>query len=101
MEFLPGFEADSLAGSDADLGAGSRIAANAGFASADAKNAKSAQFDALAGGQGLLEALEYCIHRSLRLSAGEASALDYMMDDVLLNQWGNLAGATAFECTTT
>jgi hypothetical protein len=24
-----------------------------------------------------------------------------MMDDVLLNQWGNLAGATAFDCTTT
>ena len=101
MKLLAGFEADSFAGSDADLGAGSRIAANAGFSSADAKNAKSAQFDALAGGQGLLEALEYCIHRSLRLSAGEASALDYMMDDVLLNQWGNLAGATAFDCTTT
>jgi hypothetical protein len=101
MKLLAGFETDSFAGSDADLGAGSRIAADAGFAGADAENAKSAQFDALAGGQGLFETLEYRIHRSLRLGAREASALDYMMDDVLLNQWGNLAGATAFDCTTT
>ena len=101
MQFLAGLEADGLAGSDADLGAGAGIAADAGFAGADAENAKSAQFDALAGGQGLLQALENRIHRSLRLGARQARALDYMMDDVLLNQWGNLAGATGFDCTTT
>jgi hypothetical protein len=94
MKFLAWLEADSFSRSDAYLGAGARIAANAGFTGADAENAKSAQFDALTGGQGLFEALENGIHRSLRLGSREAGALDYMMDDVLLNQRGNLAGAT-------
>jgi len=94
MQFLARFKAHRLAGGNADLGAGSGIAANAGFAGADAEDAKSAQFDALAGGQSLLEALEYRIHRGLCLGTGQARALDYMMDDVLLNQWSNLTGAT-------
>jgi hypothetical protein len=94
MKLLAWLEAYGFTRRDAHLGAGAGIAANAGFAGADAENAKSAQFDALTGGQGLLEALENGIHRSLRLGAGKAGALDNMMDDVLLNQRGNLAGAT-------
>ena len=94
MQLLARFEADGFAGSDADLSAGAGIAADAGFAGADAENAKSAQFDALAGGQSLLEALEDRIHRGFCLGARQARALDYLMDDVLFNQWGNLAGAT-------
>ena len=94
MKLLPWLKADRFSRSNAYLGAGARIAANAGFAGADAENAKSAQFDALTGGQGLLEALENGIHRSLRLGPRKAGALDNMMDDVLLNQRGNLAGAT-------
>ena len=43
------------------------IAANACFTGADAEYAKSAQFDALTGGQGLFQALEDRIHRSLCL----------------------------------
>ena len=101
VQFLAGLETNSLAGGDADLSAGPRIAADAGFAGADAENAKSAQFDALAGGQGLLQALENRIHRSLCLGARQARALDYVMDDVLFNQWGILAGATGIDCTTT
>ena len=38
-----------------------------------------------------LRPLEDRIHRGFRLGAGQARTLDYMMDDVLLNQWGNLA----------
>lgn len=94
MQFLAWLETHSLAGCDAYLGAGTRVAANAGFAGADAENAKSAQFDALAGGKSLLEALEDGIHRGFCLGAGQARALDYVMDDVLFNQRGNLAGAT-------
>jgi hypothetical protein len=101
MKLFARLEADGLAWGDADLSAGSGIATNSSFTRTDAENAKSAQFDALAGGQGLLEALEYGIHRSLCLGARETGALDYMMDDVLFNQRGNLAGATAFDCTTT
>src|SRR5271157_225334 len=94
VQFLARLEAHRLAGIDADLGAGAGIAADAGFAGADAENAESAQFDALAGGKSLLEALENRIHRGLCLGARQARALDYMMDDVLLNQWGTLVGLT-------
>ena len=100
VQFLAGLEADSFAGSDADFGAGAGIAADAGFAGADAEDAKSAQFDALAGGQSLLEALEDRIHGCFRLGARQAGALDDVMDDVLFNQWGILAGATDIDCTT-
>jgi hypothetical protein len=100
MKFLAGLEAHSLAWGDAYFGSGAGIAANAGFAGADAENAKSAQFDALACGQSLLQALENRIHGRLRLGPRKAGALDYVMDDVLFNQWGILAGATGIECTT-
>jgi len=95
MQFLARLEAHSLARSDAHFGAGAWIAANPGFAGADAENAKSAQFNALSGGQGLLQALENRIHRSFCLGARQARALDYLMDDVLFNQSGILAGGTA------
>ena len=94
MQLFARLEANSFARGYAHFGAGARIAADTGFAGANAEDAKSAQFDALAGGQGLLQALEDRIHRSLCLGARETRALDYMMDDVLLNQRGNLAGAT-------
>jgi hypothetical protein len=94
MQFLARFEAHGFARGYAHFGAGAGIAADTGFPGADAENAKSAQFDALAGGQSLLQALENRIHRGLCLGARQACALDYMMDDVLLNQRGNLAGAT-------
>ena len=48
VQFLTGLEPDSLSWSDADFGAGAGIATDSGFAGADAENAKSAQFDALA-----------------------------------------------------
>src|SRR5450631_3130582 len=94
MQFLAGLETHSLARCDADFGAGAGIAADPGFAGADTENAESAQFDALSCGQSLLQALENRIHRGLRFGPRQARALDYMMDDVLLNQWGTLARAT-------
>jgi hypothetical protein len=95
MQFFARLEAHSFAGSDADLGAGSGISADASFAGADAENAKSAQFDALPGGESPFQALENRIHRGLCLGARQARALDYMMDDVLLNQWGILVCTTS------
>jgi hypothetical protein len=86
MQFLAWLESYCLPRGYAHLGTCAGIAADAGFARADAENAKSAQFDALACGQGLLKALKDRIHRSLSLGARQARALDYMMDDVLLNQ---------------
>jgi hypothetical protein len=94
MQFLPGFEADRFAWSNAHFGSRAGIATDSGFAGANAEYAESAQFDAFAGGQSLLQALEYRIHRGLRLGARKTRALDYMMDDVLFNQRGNLVGTT-------
>jgi hypothetical protein len=99
MEFLAWLESHSLARGYADFGAGAGIAPDTGFARANAENAKSAQFDALAGGQSLLQALKNRIYRGLRLGARQARALDYMVYDVLFNQRGNLAGATSEEST--
>jgi len=92
MQFLARLEADGFAGSDADLCTGTGVAANSGFTGADAENAKSTQFNALACGESLLETLKDHIHRGLSLGAGKARALDYMMDYVLFDQWSNLAG---------
>jgi hypothetical protein len=92
VQFLARLETHRFAGCDADLGSGAGIATDAGLASANAENAKSAQFDTLTGSQGLFEAFEDGIHSCLGLGAGKAGALDDVMYDVLLNQWGNLAG---------
>jgi len=41
VQFLAGLEAHRLTGGDADLGAGAGVAADAGFACADAEDAKA------------------------------------------------------------
>jgi len=94
MQFLARLESNGLSGGDADLGSGAWVSADAGFAGADAEDAEAAQLNALTGSQGLLEALEDSIHRGFRLGAGQARALNHMMDDVLLNQWGTLVRET-------
>jgi hypothetical protein len=92
MQFFAGFEADGFAGCNADLGAGAGIATDAGFAGTDAEDAKAAQFDTITGSERLFEALEDGVHGSLSLGPGEARAVYYVMDDVLFNQRGYLAG---------
>jgi hypothetical protein len=94
MQFFARFEAHGFTRGYADFGTGAGIAADTGFAGTDAENAETAEFDALAGGEGLFEALEDRIHRCLCLRPRQACALDYMMDDVLFDQRGDLAGAT-------
>jgi hypothetical protein len=101
VQFLAGFEAHGLTGSDADLGAGAGVAADAGLAGPNAEDAKAAQLNALAGGECLFEALEDCIYRSLGLGSGEARTLDYMVNDVLLNQRRYLAGLSLDDSITT
>jgi hypothetical protein len=92
VQLFAWLESHRFARSDAHFCPGPWVAANSGFAGSDAEYAKSAQFNTLAGGKSLLETLEYRIHRGFCLGAWQACALDYMMDDVLLNQWGNLTG---------
>jgi hypothetical protein len=93
MEFLAGFEADGFTWRDIHFSSGAGIAADAGFASADAENAESAQFDALTGGEGLFEAFEDGVNCRLSFGARQASALDHVMNNILLDQRSLLAGA--------
>jgi hypothetical protein len=91
MKFFAGLEPDGFSRGDAHLGASPRVSADACFARADTEHAKSAQFDALAGRKGLLQAFKDRVYRGFCLGAGQACALDHVMYDVLLNQWSNLA----------
>lgn len=93
VQLFARLEADGLSGGDAHLGTGAGISADAGFAGTHAEDAEPAQFNALTGSQSLFEPFEDCVHRSLSLGAGQPSALDHVMDDVLLNQSVYLAGA--------
>jgi hypothetical protein len=86
VKLLAWLKTHGFAGSDVDFGPGAGIAANAGFAGADAEDAKSAQFNALAGRQSLLEALEDRVHRSFSLGARQARALNHVVNDVLFDQ---------------
>ena len=100
MQFFTGLEAHGLARRDADFSAGSRIAADAGFACANAEDAESTQFNALTCCQGFFQPFEDCVDCCFGLGARQACALDHMVDDVLFNQSGHLASATVFDCTT-
>ena len=71
VEFLAGFEADRLAGGDADFRSRSGIAAYACLAGPDAEDAETAQFNAVAGCQSLLEAFKYGVHGGFRFGAGQ------------------------------
>jgi hypothetical protein len=61
VQFFAGLKANGFARSDADFSACSWIAADAGFARANAKDTKAAQLDAIACGEGLLQSFEYSI----------------------------------------
>ena len=86
MQFFAGLEADGFARRDADLGAGARIAANAGFAGTHVEDAEAAQFDALALGERVLEGLEHCVDSRFSLVALQAGALNHLVNNVLFYQ---------------
>lgn len=100
VQLFAGLEADGFAGGDADLSAGARVAADAGFAGADAEDAESAQLNALARCKSLLKSLEDGVHGSLSLGARQTRPLNHMMNNILFNQGSHLAGATRIDFTT-
>ena len=100
MQLFTGLETHGLARRDADLSAGSGIPPDTGFAGANAEHAKTTEFNALARCERFLKSLKDCIDCRFGLGAGQACALDHMVDDVLFNQSGHLASATVLDCTT-
>lgn len=87
VQVLAGFEADGAAGSDADFGSGARVAADAGFAGPDVEDAETAEFDAISFGERSFEAFKDGLDGGLGFYAGQSGTLNYLMYDVLLNQW--------------
>lgn len=87
MKVFARLEADGAAWRDADFGTGTRIASNAGFAWAHVEDAKAAEFDAVAASEGALEAFKDSFDGGLSFDAGQSGTLNYLMYDVLLNQW--------------
>ncbi len=54
LEVFAWLEADGLAGGDGNLGAGARVATDAGFAGLDAEDAEATELDAVAVRESLL-----------------------------------------------
>jgi hypothetical protein len=86
MQLFARFEANCLAGSNADLGSGARIAADAGFTWTNVEDPKAAQLDPLSVRQCLFEGLENGIDRGLSLIALQPRSLNHLMNDVLFYQ---------------
>ena len=86
VEFFTGLESNRLAGGDADLGASAGVAADTCLAGPDAEDAKTTKFDAFALGESLLEAFKHCVDGRFCFGARQASALDHVMDNILLDQ---------------
>jgi hypothetical protein len=87
VEVFAGFEAHSFARGDADFCSGARIASDPCFAGPDIEDAKATQLDAVAPGEGLLETFEDGLNGGLGFDAGQSGTLNYLVYDVLLNQW--------------
>ena len=88
VQLFTGLEPDGLAGSDADLGASPRIAADAGLAWLDGEDAKAAKLDPVARDEGLLHGFEDGINSGLRFGSGKTGPLDDSLDEILFDQEG-------------
>ena len=100
MQFFTGLEAYGLSRGDADFGSGSRVAADAGFACANAEYTETAQFNAFACSERFLEPFKHSIDCRFGLGAGQACALDHMVHDVLFNQNVTSLARLFSDCTT-
>lgn len=87
VEVFARFETDGAAWGDADFGSCARVAADAGFAGPDVEDSEAAEFYAVSLGERPFETFEYGFDGGLGFDAGQSGTLNYLMYDVLLNQW--------------
>lgn len=85
VKLLAGFEANGLAWSNGDLGAGSRISTDAGLAWFDGEDSEAAQLDAVPCHKRLLHALEDGVYGRFGLGTGQPGALHNPLNEILLN----------------
>ena len=88
MKFLAGLEANGFAGGDGDFGSGPWVAADAGFARLDGKDAKSTELNTIASNESLLHAIEDGVHCGFCLRSRQSSALNNPLYKILLNHLG-------------
>ena len=86
MELFARLEANGLAGRDADLGSGARIASDTGLAWAHIEHAEPAEFNAFATGERLLHTIEDGVYGGLRFRPWQPRTFHYALDKVLLDQ---------------
>src|ERR1035438_9186263 len=82
LQFLARLKANRFAGGNIDLGAGARVASNAGLARPHGEDAEAAQLDAIAARQRLLHALKYGFHRGFGLGLGDTGLGDDFVDQI-------------------
>jgi hypothetical protein len=87
LKVFAGLEADGLAGGDAHLGTGARVAADAGLSRLYGEHAKAAQLDAVTVGERGLHGLEDGIDGRLSLDAWKPCAFNDPLNEILLDQW--------------
>jgi len=86
VQFLARLEAYGLPRSNGNFGSGARIATDACLSWAHGEDAKAAQFDSFATFQRIFQRLKNGFDRRFAFVAGQTRPLDYLMNDVLLNQ---------------
>lgn len=87
VEIFARFEANGAARRNADFCPGARVAPDTGFSRPHVEHAEAAQLDTISVRQRALQALEDGFDSSLGFYAGQSGTLNYLMYDVLLNQW--------------
>src|SRR6266850_1215472 len=85
LEFFAGLEAHGFAGRNVDFFTGAGIAADAGLARLDAKNAKAAELDELGAPEGLLEGFENGFDGLVGLGAADFFLEQNTAYDIQLN----------------
>src|SRR5712692_6979124 len=92
LQLLARLEANRLARRDSHLGAGARVAANAGLAWTDVEDAEAAQFDTLALRQRPLHGFEHSLNSHFGFCFRDAGSVDHFVDNIELDQAPLLIG---------
>jgi hypothetical protein len=97
MKLFAGLEANCFAWRNGDLGSRPGIAADAGLAWFDCKDAKASKLDAIASDQGLLHAFEDGVYCGFCLDSWQTGALNNPLYKILLNHLGRRPWAVICE----
>lgn len=87
MQIFARFETHGATRSYADFGSSAGVATYSGFAGAYVEDAEATQLDSISPGESALETFEDSFDGRLCFYAGQSGTLNYLMYDVLLNQW--------------